>query len=354
MSDYEVKQKRRNIVVGLFVIIGLIALIWLLFKFGDLPLFVSNLDSYDVYVQFPPAPGVQKDTPVQFCGYQVGRVSLVRPPEKRQDLNTGEELYQILVVLNINNEYNAIPSNVDVKMMMRGLGSSYIEFKQRPELPLARLVPNDPNSIFLYQGALLQGSTGMTSEFFPEESQEKLSELINGITAFVDSANKIIGNADNQVNFETTLANLATLTEQAKSTLNSIENLADAGTETLAHTDAKMDELVSAATDTTKDIQTFVNTGTEVLKKTDQRSDEVAGVLVDAIEQLGQASAQLRLVMEKINSGDGTVAKFINDPALYNKLVQDSEQLDEVLTSMKALVDKIEQKGLSKVWSGSK
>ena len=354
MSDFEVKQKRRNIVVGLFVIIGLIALVWLLFKFGDLPMFVSDLDSYDVYVQFPTAPGVQRDTPVQFCGYQIGRVTHVQPPEKRIDLNTGEELYQILVILNINNKYNTIPSNVDVKMMMRGLGSSYIEFKQRPGMPLTRLVANDPNSVYLYQGAKLQGSTGMTSEFFPEESQEKLSELINGITAFVDSANKIMGNAENQSNFETTLANLAAVSEQAKSTLKAIEKLADSGTATLAHTETKMDEIVAAATNTSKDIQEFVNTGTDLLKKTDERSDKVAQVLIDAIEELGKASTQLRLVMEKINNGQGTVAKFINDPMLYDKLVEDTKQLDEVLTSMKTLIDKIQEKGLGKVWSGNK
>jgi phospholipid/cholesterol/gamma-HCH transport system substrate-binding protein len=354
VSDYEVRQKRRNIVVGLFVIISIIALIWLLFKFQDLPMFVSNIDSYEVYVQFPTAPGVEQDTPVQFCGYQIGRVTRVQAPEARKDLKTGEKYYQIVVVLSINKQYSTIPSNVEVKMMMRGLGSSYIELKQRPGLPIVPLEPNQPATKFLFQGALLQGSTGMTSEFFPEESQEKLSELIDGITALVDNANKIIGNTDNQTNLQTTLANLTTVTEQAKSTLKAIEKLADSGTTTFAHTDAKMDEIVNAANDTSKDIREFVNTGTDLLKKTDERSDKVAEAVIDTVEELGKASSQLRLIMEKINSGQGTVAKFLNDPLLYDKLVKDTEQLDEVLTTMKALVNKIQESGLSKVWSGSK
>ena len=354
MSDYEVKQKRRNIVVGLFVIIAIIALIWLLFKFQDLPMFVSNIDSYEVYIQFPTAPGIQQDTPVQFCGYQIGTVTRVQAPEIRKDLRTGEKYYQIVVILSINRHYNTIPSNVEVKMMMRGLGSSYIEFKQRPGMPLTRLVSDDPNSVYLYQGALLQGSTGMTSEFFPEESQEKLSELIDGITTLVDNANKIIGNNSNQTNLETTLANLTSVTEQAKSTLKAIEKLADSGTETLAHTNTKMDEIVTTANDTSKDIREFVNTGTDLLKKTDERSDKVASAVIDTVEELGKASAQLRLIMEKINSGQGSAAKFLNDPMLYNKLVKDTEQLDEVLTTLKELVNKIQEKGLSKVWSGSK
>ncbi len=354
MSDYEVKQKRRNIVVGLFVIIGLIALIWLIFKFQDLPGFVTELDSFEVYVQFPTAPGVQKDTPLQFCGYQIGRVTHVQPPQIRPDLKTGEKYYQIVVVLSIYNQYKTIPSNVDVKMMMRGLGSSYIEFDEQPDRPLVRLDQNDPNSVYLLPGALLQGSTGTTSEFFPEESQKKLDELINGISTFVDNANKIIGNTENQNNLEKTLANLAAASEQVKLTLDAIEKLADSGIGTLAHAETKIDEIVTAANDTSKDIREFVNTGTEVLKNTDERAGDITKVLIVTIEELGKTSAQLRLVMEKVNNGQGTVAKLINDPMLYDKLVEDTKQLEEVLTSLKSVIDKIQEKGLGKVWSGSK
>ena len=352
MSDYEKSQKMNNTIVGLFVIIGLISLIWLIFKFNDLPGFVSEMDSFNIYVQFPTAPGVQKDTPVQFCGYQIGRVTHVMAPEIKKDLKTGQEYYQTVVVLSIDNKYKTIPSNVAVKMMMRGLGSSYIELKEHPGVVPVPLDPNKPETKFLCSGVYLQGSTGMTSEFFPEESQEKLSDLIEGISKFVDNANKIVGNMKNQNNFEDTLENLTVASEQAKSTLEAIEKLANTGTETLAHTNVKLDEIVGVVSDTSKDIQEFVTTGTTFIKNTDERTEDVAKVLVDTVEEIGKTSAQLRLVMEKVNTGQGTVAKFVNDPMLYDKLVEDTKQLDEVLTSMKLLIDKIQEKGLSKVWSG--
>ena len=46
MSDYETTQKRRNIVVGLFVIASIFALVWLIYKFGDLPIKVSEFLSF--------------------------------------------------------------------------------------------------------------------------------------------------------------------------------------------------------------------------------------------------------------------------------------------------------------------
>ena len=167
MSDYETSQRRRNFVVGVFVIMVLTALGWLIFKFGDLPGVVTKYRSFEVFVQFPSAPGVQRDTPVRFCGYQIGRVTSIMTPEVRKDLVTGLEYYQTVVVLNIDKKYGAIPDDVEVKMMTRGLGSSYIELKQDPTKP-------DRGS-YLRDKIILQGSTGMTSEFFPEESQKILN-----------------------------------------------------------------------------------------------------------------------------------------------------------------------------------
>jgi ABC-type transporter Mla subunit MlaD len=350
VSDFEKRQKRHNTIVGLFVIIGLSALVWLVFKFGDMPLFVAKYDSFEVYVQFHSAPGVQKDTPVRFCGYQIGRVTRVQAPQVRPDLITGQEYYQTVVVLRIDKEYITIPSNVEVKMMMRGLGSSYIELTQDPEIPPKPLIESDPNTVYLYDGAFLQGTTGMTSEFFPEESQEKLSELIDGISTLVNNFNIIIGDPDNQNNFKTTLDNLTEVSDQAKYTLKEIEKLAAAGTSTLKNSEAKIDEIVMAATETSEHVNQFITTATEVFKNTDERAEDVVAVVITTVEELGKANAQLRLIMEKINKGQGTAAKFINDPRLYESLVDDTAQLEELIKSIKSLIDKIEEKGLGKVW----
>ncbi len=78
-------------VVGIFVIAGLCSLVWLIFKFGDLPGVVTKMNAFQVFVQFPTATGVQKDTPVRFCGYQIGRVTNVMAPEVRKDKLTDLE-----------------------------------------------------------------------------------------------------------------------------------------------------------------------------------------------------------------------------------------------------------------------
>lgn len=290
MSDYETTQRTRNIIVGIFVIVAMFALVWLIFKFGDLPTVVGKFRSFQVFVQFPTAQGVWKNTPVHFCGYEIGSVTEVMAPQMRTDLDTGLEYHQTVVILSINKKYVNIPSDVEVKLMTRGLGSSYIEIKEpRPD-------PNRPVTEFLAEGSLLQGSTGMTSEFFPEESQKKLDKLADGLGTLVNNANNILGDEKNRENIKTSLANLSDASKQATQTL--------------------------------KELQEFFTAGT------------------DASAELSKALAELRLILEKVNSGQGTAAKLINDGRLYENLLENTQQTQVLLEELRAFMAKSRDKGL--------
>jgi phospholipid/cholesterol/gamma-HCH transport system substrate-binding protein len=321
VSDYETTQRRRNMIVGIFVVVGIGALVWLIFKFGDLPSTVTKMGSFEVFVQFPTAPGVQTDTPVRFCGYQIGRVTKVMAPEIRKDMVSGIEYYQTVVVLSIDKSYVNIPSNIEVKLMTRGLGSSYIELKQYPEKPEVPLDPNRPETIFLVDKIWLQGSTGMTSEFFPEESQKKLDEVAEGLRTFISNANDIIGLPSNKENLQKMLANLtdasqqATETmQQAKQTIEEFRKFAVAGTTTLTNVDAKAEELVVA--------------------------------MVDTSEEIGKAATRLRQILETINSGQGSAAKLINDGRFYENLLENTHQLQLLLDEIKSFVAQARDKGV--------
>jgi phospholipid/cholesterol/gamma-HCH transport system substrate-binding protein len=325
-------------VVGIFVLMGLCSLVWLIFKFGDLPGIVTKMNAFQVFVQFPTATGVQTDTPVRFCGYQIGRVTNIMAPEVRKDKVTGLEYYQTVAVLSIDKQYPTIPSNVDVKLMTRGLGSSYIELKQHPGVPAAPQEPNRPETKFLVDKIWLQGSTGMTSEFFPEESQQKLSALIDGINEFVSHANEIIGDQDSKENIKRTLANVAEASEQAKKTMKEFERLAAAGTTIIEHADGKVEEVVTTLTNTGAEIRKLAAAGTSTLEHVDAKADKLVAALVETSEQLSAATAELRVVLEKVNNGQGTAARLLNDGTFYENLLENTQQLETLLKQMEAFV----------------
>jgi phospholipid/cholesterol/gamma-HCH transport system substrate-binding protein len=333
VSDYETSQKRRDVVVGMFVVLGLAALGWMIFKFGDLPTAVSRMKSYQVLVQFPTAPGVEQDTPVRFCGYQIGRVTSVMAPRVMQDMLTGREYHQTKVVLSIDKVYTDIPSNVQAKLMTRGLGSSYIELKVDPEqLPAPPLDPNRPETRFLVDGMALQGSTGLTSEFFPEESQKKLNNLVEGIGAFIDNANDIIGDPNNKANVKATLANMSEATAN-------IAVAMDKATEVMENAEKTLDEFKTLAT-----------TGTTTLQNADAKAERLVASVASASGELSRAISQLRLAIEKVNQGQGTAGRLINDARLYEKLLESTEQLNVLMNDFKDLVDKVSEKGLRSIY----
>jgi ABC-type transporter Mla subunit MlaD len=326
VSDYETAQRKRDIIVGIFVVAAVCALIWLIFKFGDLPTAVGKIGSFSVFVQFPTAPGVQKDTSVNFCGYQVGRVIGVMAPHMLRDLNTGQVYHQTKLVLSIDKKYKNIPSNIEVKLMRRGLGSSFIELTVDPNaLPAPPRDPNRPGTMFLIDGMLLQGSTGITSEFFPKESQEKLEALVDGLTQLIRNANDIVGDPNNKEYFSATLANLPEATKQAKQTLKEFQELATIAAATLRSTDAKAERLVTA--------------------------------MIDTSEELSSTMSQLRMILEKVNTGDGTAARVLNDGKLYENMLENAQQMKRLMedirslvTELQAFVAKARKKGLKIKW----
>jgi phospholipid/cholesterol/gamma-HCH transport system substrate-binding protein len=332
VSDYESAQRRRDVIVGIFVIVGLAALGWMILKFGDLPTAISRVRSFQVAVRFPTAPGVQTDTPVRFTGYQIGRVTQVMPPAVLSD-ETGRKYHQTRCILSINKRYTDIPSNVEVKLMTRGLGSSYIELEVDPnKLPAP---PRDPNRLetrFLVDGMELQGSSGVTSEFFPEESQKKLDKLIDGINTFVANANDIIGDTDNKRNVKTTLANLTDASHNFSVTM-------EEATKTMEN-----------ARKAIEDFRQLATTGTDTLKSVDDKAERLVVSLVNTSAEISQAMSQLRLAGEKINAGEGTAGRLINDARLYESLVETTFQLNVLLKDLKELTDKISEKGLRSVY----
>lgn len=297
MSDYETTQRRRNFIVGVFVFTAIAALVGLIWQFGDFPASISRIGSFDVFVQFPTAPGVQTDTPVRFCGYQIGKVTGVNPPKVMLDKKTHLRYHQTIVIMSIDNKFANIPSNVEVKLMSRGLGSSYIELTVDPTLPLVPLDPNRPETKYLGGEMTVQGSTGITSEFFPEESQKKLEELASSLVTLVGNVNDVLGDSTNKENIKKSLASLTEASNQATMTLKEFEEFSSAGVEMSA--------------------------------------------------ELSRTISQFRVVLEKINEGEGTAGRLINDGKLYENLLENTEQLQILLEDLIPVIEKLKEKGVT-------
>jgi phospholipid/cholesterol/gamma-HCH transport system substrate-binding protein len=290
-------------IVGAFVIVGVLVFAYMIFLFGELPVTVTKFTSYSVKVRFPFAPGVQKNTSIQYCGYQIGRVTHVEPPAPFQDKD-GTSTHQVVVEMAIDRKYSSIPANVKVKLLRRGMGSSYIELRTAP------ITAKESDTLepkFLRHGMILQGESGSTSELLPEDLQDKVDSFFTKVTVLVDNLNVVIGDANNQQNLKKSLANLSKATEESVATLQQIREFSQTGKEKLA---------------------------------------SVSESVMQTSEELGETLIELRRTLSKINSGEGTVGKLINDGKLYENLLDSSEELKASLEKMKKTLEKTSQKGI--------
>jgi len=295
MIDYDSMQRKRNMIVGAFVIVGLCVFVYMVFLFGELPVVTAKYTSYNVKVLFPNAPGVEESTPVQYCGYPVGKVTHVSPPARYRNAE-GEYIYQVAVEMSISNDYNSIPSNVKVKLYRRGMGSSFIEMSNVTMSP-EEMEKLDPK--YLKRDMVLQGETG-GSELIPEDLQNKLKTMLVKITTLVDNVNEIVGDPNNKANVKSTLANLSKATEESITTLQSVREFS-----------------VTA-------------------------NQKVATVS----DQLGETLIEIQRLVNNINAGQGTVCKLMTDDKLYYNLVESSEELKLALEKMKKVMDKTSEKGV--------
>ena len=299
MTDYNTLQRRRNMIVGGFVIIAFCAFLWMVFIFGELPVAVSKLRSFEVLVNFPSAPGVQKNTPIQYCGYQIGKVTHVSPPFSYKD-PTGATHHHVKVSLAIENKYTDIPSCVDIVIIKRSMGSSYIELRLDPNYELKPVDPRRPETAFLTDEIVINGTTGSSNEFIPIAIQQKIERLVDSVNKLSENLNDIVGDEENKVNIHDMLANISQAAEQTKKTLSSVEKFSDRG---------------------------FV-------------------AIEEVSEQLNEVLSDIKEIAHKINKGDGTAARLINDGQLYEDLLDSSEELKLALEQMKIVATEMNEKGV--------
>jgi len=336
VSDYETIQRRRNVIVGIFVVVGMCALGWLVFKFGDMPGLISQMGSYGVRVQFAKAPGVQTDTPVRWCGYQIGLVTAVQPPKVMQEVEGEAWYHQTVVILSIDDAYNDIPADVNAVLLTRGFGSSYIE------LQLDNYDVKKSKGPVLVEGSELQGLTGVTSEFFPEEVQEEVRELVVDMRAFVNNANDVLGDPNNKRNLKRAVENLATVSGEATARLRDAKDTLQHINETLK----TASKAIKDARPTVEAVRKFAETGTKTLESTGPKAERLITSLIDTSDHLGKSLSEARLILAKINSGEGSAGRFVNDGKLYETLVENTEQLELLLKEIKAFVSRAREKGV--------
>ena len=149
-----------------------------------------------------------------------------------------------------------------------------------------------------------------------------LDEQVEKAGKVLDSANQFISDPKLRQDIQTAATNVRTASE----TINRI------GT--------KLDKLSDDAAATMTDVrQTVTKTGNHV--------DDISKQVGDRLTQIAKTLDHFESIAAKIDQGKGTAGQLVNDPKLYQALVDSSRELNATITDFKRLVEQWEQEGVS-------
>ncbi len=109
--------RKTEILVGLFIAAGLLALFMLAMKVSNLNVYNSD-SGYEITANFDDISGLKIKSPVTMAGVRIGRVS---------DIQFDSETFEAVVKIRIESQYKTLPKDSSASIYTAGLlGEKYI------------------------------------------------------------------------------------------------------------------------------------------------------------------------------------------------------------------------------------
>lgn len=327
-------EHKRNIAIGLTVLVGLGMLAAMIFLFTGLPEMFRT--GYTVKIHFWQTHDITPGDPIYLRGKRVGIVTDV-------EFTDGDPRKGVTITARVDSDIR-IPRNIEAKVFTRGIvGKGYLTLIPPDDGFYDPATGKEIGFYNLDEPIILTGIHDTGASMLPPklaEGLENLSKLAKTLSDLIapppvtqpatdtqpstgpapeppaglkgtiirlnrtlDALYAIAGNADNQKNLRASLKNLAEATEQFNAFIPEARK-------SLAGTDELVRKLITDAEDIGKLLQAFQKTA------------------------------------EKINEGEGTAGKLLNDPKLYNNLLDMTEQIDLLIKDFRRLTEKWETKGI--------
>ncbi len=296
-------NKTLELRVGIFVLVGLIAIAIMAVQFGRVG---QGLTDYNqLKVIFPNASGLLKNSDVQLSGAVVGYVGskpLIIPGK------VGRVSVDIFIRENIK-----VPKGSVFQVGSTGMmGDKFVEIVIPSELEGVALNPNDP-SLFYSNGETVEGiKQGGFNEVTQkaEVAMTKLAESLDAMKGAIGKLEQGLLSNDNLENIRDTFANLKTTGE----------NFAEAS--------KKISDVVEGAKDAVDTAKETMDSAKVTVGTVNEAAVDLRGAIADGRSAINTAQS----ILKKANTGDGTIPTLLNNP--------------EVAANLKALISNLRRHGL--------
>ena len=280
------RAPRREIHVGLFVVIGLLAVLTALFALTDPGTFRGR---YHAYTVVQDADGIRKGDPVRLKGVNIGRI---------RDFQIG-------------------PNGVRVSM----------EFEKEYHVPAG-------SSVSIVSGGILQS---MVAEIQPGASTERIADgtVLPYVeeAGFAQQAEKVVANSDSVLVAAQALLSQRTVSAVGNSAVEMEQLLRQL---TLLATDQRrqLAQLTASLNASAAGLQGAVSQ--PELARAIARTDSMTIRLDAATGSLQQAGQSLAALTARVEAGEGTLGKLTTDDQLYQNLNAAVTSLNQLTADIRA------------------
>lgn len=261
----------------------------------------------EFYAKYDRVDGLAVSKPVLVNGYQIGRVSNLTL------LPSG----QILAQFKVNPQF-AIPNNTIARLESTDLlGGKAIVFDL------------GASNQYAQNGDTLNANIQKNLIEQVEPVQKKAEQIIARLDSVLTSVNSTLS-PDFQRNFEKSFASIARTLETLEGTSRKVDGLVGTESSKIA---GILGNLESISANFNKNNDKI----TSIMNNIDKVTDEVAKAnFSKTITEANKAVADLQNIINKVNTGNGSLSQLINDPGMYNNLNNAAGNLDKLMIDLKA------------------
>lgn len=286
----------KEVKVGISIVLAA-----LVFYFGgrylqNVPLFRG---SYTLHAQFSDAGGLVSGNQVRINGVNVGSVESVRlDPEARVARVRFRVDRSVQIPEGSTAEITGVSALGGVRLAIN-LGPP-----TNPRIEPGGFIPTPPQKDVL----------GQLSDRAPMLAA-RADSLLSSANATMEEAQIMLNSPD---------SDLRTTFVAIRESANALQKLLEAQQNRLSR-------VMDNTADLTSELQTFAETNTDSLSRSVQRMNAVLDQTDRNLKQLEQTTNNLDALVTKINEGDGTLGRLVNDPSLYMRLDSTTAQLNLLL-----------------------
>lgn len=264
----------------------------------DIPLFRT---STIVYTKFDQVYGLIPGNVINIKGFKIGTV-------KKMKLLPSDST---LVTLNIEEDYKIPKGSIAILKSSGLLGGKYIEINKSKS---SEMVPNEGS----IKGVFEQGMM----DSFAEEG-EKLS---NDISGSIRGVERLVTNLNNTLDDEN-LENVRSIIQNIESTTGSLNSL-------IQKRQNDLDTMIMEAKNTLTNLDDLSSNNKEKITSLITNLEATSSELETLSAGLNETTLTLNEVLTKINNGDGSLGKMVNDPSLYNNIDSLSINLNQLIKNI--------------------